>query len=109
MEARELRTTSSLMTIVVLAGITGFLALVVLKNTLQARTDEIQDLKTKRAPRQAAHAFFGMAHGILLPQQWHRPMRLASLGVQGLQVTKSLRAQWCKWCACRVLRFRRAP
>ena len=83
MEARELRTTSSLMTIVVLAGITGFLALVVLKNTLQARTDEIQDLKTKRAPRQAAHAFFGMAHGILLPQQWHRPMRLASLGCKG--------------------------
>ena len=39
MEARELRTTSSLMTTVVLAGITGFVTLVVLKNTLQVRSD----------------------------------------------------------------------
>lgn len=35
MEARELRATSSLITLTVLAGITGFITLIVLKNLLQ--------------------------------------------------------------------------
>ena len=37
MEAQELRATVSLMTLIVLAGTAGFLALVVLKNTLHVR------------------------------------------------------------------------
>lgn len=86
MEARELRTTSSLMTIVVLAGITGFLALVVLKNTLQVRFA----LNTKyMTPGQAAHAFLGMARGILLPQQGRGPRPLAHTRGQGWQVAAS--------------------
>lgn len=67
MEARELRTTSSLMTIVVLAGITGFLALVVLKNTLQVRFGWNLEPQDGRH-RQAAHAGISSGDG-----PWHPP------------------------------------
>ena len=87
MEARELRTTSSLMTIVVLAGITGFLTLVVLKNTLQARFDE-------GPPRQSAHALvvWTWLPPALSKGTWRAGLRSLSMRVR--QVASSVLAPW---------------